>query len=518
MHTAGAGEESLTSYSLVKKTGLLLGPVLLLWTLFTEPPQGLSPEGWRATGIGMLMAVWWITEALPLSVTALLPLLLVPTLSVSGIKNAAAPYASPAIFLFLGGFIIAIAMERWNLHRRIALNIVRCVGANPNAIVGGFMLATAFLSMWISNTATTVMMLPICLSVVRLMLDRAGRQMTADNPSRFAIAMMLGIAYAASIGGMATLIGTPPNAVLKGFLSETYGYSIDFVSWMLMAGPLVLVMLLFTWVYLTQVAYRTRIKKLDGARELIRDELNKLGPMSAGEIIVALVFVTTACLWIFRGPINSAQHVIQLNDASIAMFGAILMFAIPMNLRQGKFVLSWSEAERLPWGVLLLFGGGLSLAGILHQTGFAHWVGAEVSASVGEVSPLVLILLITAIIVFITEIMSNVAVVTAFLPVIAAVAIGFGQNPLLLAFPTAIAASCAFMMPVATPPNAIVFSSGYLRISHMLKAGLVLNLFAIAIIAVVTYYLAPEIFHITFGELPDWAKSVKPPKLPSISD
>lgn len=501
--------KSTVSYSHFKLIGLFGGPILLLFTLLTEPPAGMSPDAWKTAGIALMMAAWWISEALPLSATALLPLVLFPLLDIISIKQAAGPYASPAIFLFMGGFIIAIAMERWGLHKRIALNIIRVIGTGSTTVVAGFMVATAFLSMWISNTATVVMMLPISMSVISSILERAEGAGAKDR-HRFALAMMLGIAYSASIGGISTLVGTPPNAVFKGFMLTTYGFDINFADWMMIGLPFSLTMLVLTWLALTKVLFRCNLGNIAGGADMIRDELNKLGPMKWAEKVVAVVFTMTAFLWIFQKPIKNAFEGLSLNDATVAIFGALLLFLIPTNLKESKFVMSWKEAERLPWGVLILFGGGLSLASALNRTGLAGWIGNEI-AMMGQIELVLLILMVVTIIVFLTELMSNVATVTAFLPVIAAVAIGFGENPLILVIPATIAASCAFMMPVATPPNAIVFGSGHVKIAEMIKAGWALNLIAIILITVLMYFVVQPVFEITRKEIPEWAKAPPPP-------
>jgi sodium-dependent dicarboxylate transporter 2/3/5 len=437
----------------------------------------------------MLLAIFWLSEAAPISVTALLPIVLFPTLGVSTIEAAAAPYANPIVFLFLGGFIIALAIERWNLHRRIALTVLSKVGAREDLQIGGFMIATAALSMWVSNTATAALMLPVALSVVPRVSDGS-----VDPAKRgFAVALLLGVAYGASIGGVATLIGTPPNALLAGFMSETYGVQIGFAQWMLLGLPLSLVMLLLCWLMLTRFLFPVGQQELPGARAAIREELRKMGPASIAEKRVAVVFGLTALLWITRPVLSSQFPALQLSDTTIAIVGALSLFFIPNGVRKNGFILTWEYAERLPWGVLLLFGGGLSLAAAVAGSGLAEWIGSELSGLQGW-PVFLLVLTVTVLIIFLTELTSNIATAATFLPVVAALAVSLGQNPLLLAIPAMLAASCAFMLPVATPPNAIVFGSGYLTIPQMVRAGIWLNLIGVVVILAAVYLLTNVVF------------------------
>jgi len=482
---------------------ILLGLAAFGVILLLPPPQGMTPEAWRAAAVAALMAVWWITEALPVPATALLPIALFPVLGVLPIDAATAPYANPLIFLFMGGFIIALAMERWNLHRRIALNILHLAGSRQDALVGGFMLGTAALSMWVSNTATTVMMLPIGMSVIPL-VSAAPAPEASRSPVRepFAVALLLGIAYAASIGGLGTLIGTPPNALLAAFVRDHYGYTIGFGQWMLVGLPLVVLMLAIAWLLLTKLLYRLGGVEVAGARDLIRGDLDALGPMGRGEKIVAVVFVVTALLWVFR-PLIADYVGIPLSDPGIAMAAALVLFVIPVDAKRGVFAMNWTWAQRLPWGVLILFGGGLSLAAGISDTGLAQWIGSAMG--VFEAWPeLVLVLLVVTVIIFLTELTSNTATTATFLPVLAALALSVGENPLLFAVPAAIAASCAFMMPVATPPNAIVFASGKLTIPQMARAGFLLNIAGIVLVTALTYTVILGVFGIDVGVVPDW--------------
>ena len=477
----------------------LLGGILVFGLLLVLPrPPGLDPAGWHVAAVGLLMAIWWITEALPISVTALLPLVLFPVLDAGSIDQVASPYANPLIFLFMGGFLIALAMQRWNLHRRIALSTIRAVGTEPRAIVFGFMLASAVLSMWVSNTATAMMMLPIGLSVVRL---AEGDDATAEKQT-FAVVLMLGIAYACSIGGTATIIGTPPNALLQGFLNEAYGVELSFARWMALGVPFVVVGLPLAYWVLTHVTFSLTLDRIAGGRALIEEKLDEMGAVSRAEWMVGVVFSAVALLWMTRPLLM--DWVPGLSDAGIAMSGAVVLFALPVNWRAGTFVLDWDTAVDLPWGVLLLFGGGLSLASAVERTGLASWIG-EQFGMLGALPIVLLILAVTLTIVVLTELTSNTATTAAFLPIMASVAVGVGQSPYLLIVPAALAASCAFMLPVATPPNAIVYGSKVMSIPEMARAGAVLNALFILLITAVAYGLAPLVLGVEIGVVPSWA-------------
>lgn len=492
------------SYSRWKSWALIGGLALFSLLLWLPAPEGMPPEAWKVCAVLALMVVWWATEAISLAVTALIPLIAFPLLGVFDMKHAAAPYASPVIFLFMGGFMLAMAMERWHLHSRIALNIVRWMGTGADRIIGGFMLATALISMWTSNTATVALMMPVSLSIVRLLLRESRTESDDKNAHQFAAAMMLGLAYAASIGGVGTLIGTPTNAVFKGFMEQLYGVEIGFAQWMYVGVPISLVMVFVTWVVLVKVLFRSHLGALKSSSDLISNELAKLGPMSVGEKRIGLIFLLVAGLWIFNAPLSDMFPAADINDASIAVVGALLLFLTPVDLKKGTFVLSWKQAEKLPWGVLLLFGGGLSLAGGITYSHLDLWLGNEF-AGVVQLSTWQLVMLVTLLMVMITEVMSNTAAATTFLPVVAAIAVGFGINPMLLMIPATIAASYAFMMPVGTPPNAMVFGSGYIRMSQMLKAGLIINLLSVLVITGITYTLVIEVFGIDPAVMPDWA-------------
>ena len=471
--------------------------VYLLLPESTDAETALSAAGRATAAIACCMAFLWATEAIPLPATALLPVLLFPLTGVLSMRDAAAPYAHEFIFLFLGGFMLALAMERWGLHRRIALLCLLAVGSRPDRVVGGFMVSTALLSMWISNTACTIMMLPIALGVIeRLRADskNAGALETSSiQEDPFAISLLLGIAYAASIGGMGTLIGTPPNVFLAGFLETSYAIHLGFGRWMLIGVPLVVVFLPLAWFFLTRILFAVPRTGAQEGRSLFRREYQELGRVSAGEKRVLVVFVATVLLWMLREPLQSwaaltsvlpgLQH---LTDAGISVMAALVLFFLPVQWQRPAGVLDWQTAERLPWGILLLFGGGLSLASAFQSSGLAAWISQQ-SVHLQGLPFVLLLLLVIVAIVFLTELTSNTATAATFLPVLGGVASGLHLDPVLLAVPAALAASCAFMMPVATPPNAIVFGSGYLRMRHMLRAGLILNSISVFLLMAVTF-------------------------------
>ncbi|WP_061241324.1 DASS family sodium-coupled anion symporter [Ectopseudomonas composti] len=466
--------------------GLILGPLLLLACLVTEPPAGLSSTAWATIGLTLLMATWWSTEAIPIPATSLLPILLIPALGIDSLNAATAPYANPTIYLFLGGFVLGLAMERWNLHKRIALMTLLAMGSKPSKQIAGFMMATAFLSMWVSNTATTIMMLPIGLSVIGMLTSE--KNTGEAERERFATALLLAIAYAASVGGIATLIGTPPNALLAAFLAENYDVQIGFGQWMLLGVPVAVIMLAFIWWWLTRGGFN-----LAGhdSTQLIRGELAELGPLSRGEKLVAMVFVATALAWVFQPLIS--DWVPGVNDTSIAIAAALALFIIPVDTKQRVFLMNWESASKLPWGVLLLFGGGLSLAGVIRSTGLAEWIAQSLGA-LGALPVIAMIGVVVLVIIFLTEVTSNTATAAAFLPLLGALAVSQGMPAELLAIPAAIAASCAFMMPVATPPNAIVFGTGHMKIQSMIRAGFALNLFGVVLVTVISYLLVGMIW------------------------
>ncbi|MDO3379260.1 SLC13 family permease [Geoalkalibacter halelectricus] len=512
----GVEEGEPREYSKRQRVGLFLGPILFVLMLIVPTPAGMEPEAQKMAAIALLMATWWMCESIPIPATSLLPIALFPWLGIMATGRATAPYANHLIFLFMGGFIIALAMQRWNLHRRIAMNIVKIVGFSPPRLIFGFMAATAVLSAFVSNTATTVMMMPIGLAIITHVITE-GKKEGLDkhidfSPEQFAFGLnlMLGIAYAASIGGMATLIGTPPNTVLAGYLSKNYGFEITFATWMMVGVPLVLVMLPLCWLWLTRVANPMKLKKVPGGRELINEELRKMGGMNVGERWTALVFGLTALAWIFRQQISFIfPDPGMITDATIAMIGASVLFLIPINMKKNIFVMDWHWASKMPWGVLILFGGGLALAEGFRATKLAEWIGLQVTLL--ENAPvIILVIAVATLIIFLTEMTSNTATAAMSMPILAAVALGLGQNPLLLLVPAAVAASCAFMLPVATPPNAIVFGSGYVTIPQMAKSGFGLNILSIILAVAATYLLVVPIFDVVIGEIPLWAQNGTP--------
>ncbi|MCY3928812.1 MAG: SLC13 family permease [Acidobacteria bacterium] len=485
-------------------TGLVGAPLLAALAYFLIPSavldadgqivSGLSAGGRAVAATGVLMGVLWLTEALPVAVTSLLPLVAIPLLTGGdiAISSVAAPYANPNIFLFLGGFMIALSMQSWGLHRRLALHIILLVGSRPDRLVLGFMAASAFLSMWISNTATTVMMLPIALSVIDLVRQRLGPDVApVGRPFPFALNLLLGTAYGASIGGVATKIGTPPNLQMMSFVEDTYGREISFAQWMPFGLLITLSFLPLAWLVLTRFVYRLRITEVPGGRELIRGELLKLGRISGPEKTVLAIFVSAALLWTTRTwltgiEIGGSRPLSGLTDPGIAIGASLLLFAIPVDFRRGVFLLSWKKALEAPWGILLLFGGGLSLAAAVVSTGVDRFIGGLLLVLEG-MPVLVLVIGAATLLILLTEVTSNTATTATFLPILGATAAAIQVDPLLLIVPATLAASCAFMMPVATPPNAIVFGSGEITIPQMVRAGLWLNLIGLALIVFWVY-------------------------------
>jgi sodium-dependent dicarboxylate transporter 2/3/5 len=473
-----------------RQLGLVLGPLVFIVILLIPPPAELSDTGWRVVAVAALMATWWISEAIPIAATSLLPVALFPLLNVMSTKATTSAYANHLVFLFLGGFLIAMAMQKWNLHKRIALHTIRAVGVSPPRIILGFMLATAFLSMWISNTATAMMMLPIALAVVGQLTNDDSSDLEAYSPA-FGVALMLGIAYSASIGGVATLIGTPPNAILAGIVERVYEQRISFAAWMSFGLPLSIVMLTIAWFYLTRIAYPVKHQTVPNVTQVIQQQINQLGPMTRQEGLVALIFALVAITWITRGLIE-IKLLDGVSDATIAIVGALLLFIIPSDIKQREFLLDWSSAVKLPWDILILFGGGFALAQGFSDSGLTEWIVLQMSVLKGAYL-VVLILAITLVVIFLTEVTSNTATATLILPVLGALATAVDVEPMTLMIPAAIAASYAFMLPVATPPNAIVFSSRYITIPQMARAGFYMNLVASLVITLFVLFLLPHI-------------------------
>jgi len=469
-----------------RKIGLLLGPILFL-IIVNLPSSIVSEKGDAVLAVALWMVIWWITETVHIAVTALLPLLLFPLLKVMEIADVGANYGSPIIFLFFGGFVLALALEKVNLHKRIALNIVKLTGTTPNKVVLGFMLATAFMSMWISNTASTVVMLPIAISVIKLLIDDQDGYTKADK--NFALSIMLGIAFAANAGGIATVIGTPPNSVLIGLLENQYNIQISFLSWMSFGLPFS--MILIAAVYLVLVKWMFPCKNIlfTSSANVIDKELQKLGKISKEEKRVLSIFAVTVFLWITRTLINTLFPGLKLSDTSISLIGALSLFAIPMNFKKGTFILQWKDTERLAWGILILFGGGLALAKGMASSGLVAIITDTIAA--GNFHVLLTVSLLIVFMLFMTELMSNVALVAVLAPVVAGIAIGLNIPILNVLIPVTMASSCAFMLPMATPPNAIVFASGYVKVKEMVKAGIVLNLIAVGLLILYYQFVIP---------------------------
>ena len=469
-----------------KKIGLVTGPLVFILTLMFFHPEGMGSKANAILAATLWIAIWWITEAIPIAVTALLPIILFPLSGGLSLTETTASFGHKYIFLYVGGFIIAITIEKWNLHKRIALNIINFIGTDIVNIILGFMVATAFMSMWISNTATSVMMLPIGMAIVAQLRDNP--ETKEDENLIFGKALMLAIAYSASIGGMSTLIGTPPNLVLAGVVEETFNYEISFAQWFKFGFPISCVLLFICWQYLTRFAFTFKQKEFPGGRQEIKRQLDALGRISYEEKLVLAVFAFTAIAWMTRSyflkPIIPA-----IDDTIIAMFSAILLFLLPTKGRE-RHLLNWEEAVKLPWGILLLFGGGMALAAGFESSGLAQWIGSQMTLLQG-VAILLLVLLLIAAVNFLTEITSNLATTAMLLPILYPMALTIEVHPFILMVSATVAASCAFMLPVATPPNAVVFGSGYLRIPDMVRVGIWLNILSIFLLTLFVYFLLP---------------------------
>ena len=460
--------------------GLFLGPILFVFIYFFLKPEGMSMPAVAVLAATAWVATWWVTEVVPIPVTSLLPIVLLPLTGAMPIADVTVAYGHPLVFLYVGGFIIAVAIERWDLHKRIALNIIKIVGTDLSRIILGFMLATAILSMWISNTATSVMMLPIGMAMVS--------QLGKNARGAFGKALMLGIAYSASIGGLATLIGTPTNLVFAGVVEELYGEQITFAQWIAFGLPISSVLLGIAWWYLTRIAFKIERTTNDAIRQEIEREIAALGPWSQGEKVVAAVFAITALCWILRSFVL-VHFFPGVTDTVIAIAGAIVLFLVPAA-PGGVKAMTWDHAVQIPWGIVILFGGGLAIAGGFQDTGLADWIGSQMALLAG-IPLLLIILFLIASVNFLTEITSNVATASMIMPVLASLSLAMGVHPYLLMVAATVAASCAFMLPVATPPNAVVFGSNYLNISDMVRAGFRMNLVSILFLTLAVFYLLP---------------------------
>ena len=485
--------QSSADHSRLKQAGLWMGPIVALAMFISAAWQDTMPHNaWIVAGVGLWMAMWWSTEAIPVAATAFIPLVSFPLLQVMPVKAVAQSYAHPTIFLFLGAFLLALSVEKWALHRRIALNVLVRTGTDGRKLILGFMVAGALLSMWMTNTSTAMMLLPIATSVAAMVVERSS-DVSDDDKRAFQVALLLALAYATTIGGMSTIIGTPPNVLLAGFMEETYGIQIAFFDWMLIGLPLALVLLPLGWVVLTRVAFRVDVPASPEVADVIHSMREEMGAMTSPQRRVGLLFLTVVALWMARKWLNEVPGLEGLSDAGIVMAAALLLFVIPSGNGSPARLMQWDDVARLPWGVLILFGGGLALAAQVSGSGLAVWLG-ESLLPVAGLGTLVLVAAAAGLVVFLTELTSNLATAATFLPVVAAIAAQSGIEPLVLCVPVTLAASCAFMLPVATPPNAIVFSSGALTIPQMIRAGILMNIIAMMTLTLLAVILVPAVF------------------------
>lgn len=476
--------------STARLISLATGVILFAFMLWGNPFE-LELQAAKVLAVGTLMVTWWVTQALPMPVVALLPLLFFPLMGIADIEEVAAPYASSIIFLFMGGFMIALAIEKWGLHKRGALSIIQLTGTSGNKIVLGFILASGLLSMWLSNTATTMMMYPIALSVIKVMEDSGSQK---GNVSNLGICLMLAIAYASNLGGIATIIGTPPNVAYVGYLERSGTYTFQFADWMKLCMPLSLLLMWVLYLVLTRVLYPNRIAADGAAKEMIHAELKEMGKLSTPEKRVLVIFIFTALLWITKDIINSAQAIFKLDDSIIALLGAVLMFVTPSGDAENKPVLVWKDTRNMAWGILILFGGGITLAAQLEQAGLIQSLGEWIARYAQ--GGIVLLFVVTIVSIFISEVMSNVAQVIVFAPVITGMAVALNIDPVQLGVAMTLGASCAGMLPMGTPPNAIVFASGRLKLKHMLTAGFIMNIVSAILITLFCWYLYPVMIEV----------------------
>jgi sodium-dependent dicarboxylate transporter 2/3/5 len=485
----------LLSKNNISNIGLVIGLIVFLFFLLSKPPKELSYYGWLTAGIALLMTIWWISEAVPIYATGLVPLVMFPIFGLYDLKVISSSYAHPLVLLFLGGFIIASAMESSGLHKRIALKILHLAGTSPSKIIAGFMITTALLSMWVSNTASTIMMLPIALSVISIFNTKHN-----NKKNDFAIPLLLAIAYSASIGGTATLIGTPTNIMLASILSDTYNYQISFIDWFIIGFPITLVLLPIVWIFLNKIIFQVSSKNSNALEKTLVNLNKNIGKASVNEKVVAMIFILTASLWIFRKILNESLG-FSLNDTSIGILGALMLFIIPIG--KGKRACNWDTANKIPWGVLFLVGGGIALSKAFKLSGLADWIGSF-SYYLNGLDIYLLILISVFVIIFLTELNSNTATVATFTPILIVFAVELNSNPLFFVIPTTIAASCAFMLPIATPPNAVIFGSGKIDIKEMIKAGIGLNLVSVIIVVVLSTIILNSIFGYNVMNVPAW--------------
>ncbi|HEX9652104.1 MAG TPA: SLC13 family permease, partial [bacterium] len=505
-------------YSIRQRLSLILGLPIFLSILLLPCPAELSLAGHRTLAVAALMAFWWMTEAVPIAATALIPLALFPLLGIMESKDVAPAYGDSVIFLFMGGFFLAMTMEKWNLHKRLALHIIRIVGTNARRIVLGFMLATAFISLFISNTSAALLMYPIALAVLRHVSESKNTELEDRSDANLRVALLLGVAYSASVGGLGTLIGTPPNLIFAAAVTSLFpkAPTVGFLQWMLVGLPLVIIFLPIIWICLTRLIFPVSNVAVVGGKDYVKQELQRLGKISSGERYTFWILNLTAVALIFRSDISLGAITIPgwtnllgiarwVGDTTVMMSMAVLMFVIPVNWRRGEFLLDWDSALKIPWGLLLLFGGGIALAKGFQTTGLAAWIGLHLT-HLQHIPVIVMIFLVCLLVTFLTEITSNTATTTIFMPIMASTAMAIQTHPFLLMIPATISASCAFMLPVATPPNAVIFGSGHVRIGDMAKAGLVINLIGAVLVTLLVYLLAIPAFNIAVTRLPDWAK------------
>jgi solute carrier family 13 (sodium-dependent dicarboxylate transporter), member 2/3/5 len=503
--SALVASEGMTGDRKKEIIGLFLGAAFLAYTLVTAPPEGLTPSAWKTVGVTLLMATWWMLEAIPISVTALVPLVLFPALGVMNAKDVAPNYAQDLVWLFFGGFSLAYAMETWNLHRRLSLVVLKVCGTNPKMLILGFMAATGFLSAWMSNTACAALMMPIGMAIIKMVAEGEGRSEVEKKAAlNFGICVMLGIAFAASMGGMATLIGTPPNAVMAGQVEKMTGTGVPFANFMMVGAPIGVSLLLFTW-WTLPMFFPIKALDLSGAAAIVDEELDNLGPMSKGEILTTILFVGTALAWILRpqilalfGSVEIGGKMIKMSavvsDSTIGMIAALLCFLIPVDFKKGRMLLDGSLFTKgIPWDALILFGGGFALGGALDKSGVSDFVAVQMKAVAGF-SPIVIITVMASVAMLLSQMTSNTAVAATFVPLSVSIAQGVGAHPLTMAIPVALGASLAFSLPVATPPNAIVFGSGLIRVPDMFKSGMTYNIVGIAISIAVMYVMMPLAF------------------------
>jgi sodium-dependent dicarboxylate transporter 2/3/5 len=482
---------------IIKRTGLALGPVIAFIMIMSTPPEGMSSNAWHVSALAVWMGTWWITEAFPLAVTSLLPIFILPILNIQSVKTVASSFSSPIIFLFLGGFIISAAMQKYKLHIRLSLKLLNVVGNTPGLILMGLMMATAFLAFWMSNTATAIMMLPIAISIGAL-LTPDGKKSTG-----FQKALILAVAYSSALGGLGTFVGSPVNAILLGHLNESYNYSIDLTDWMKFGFPIVLLSVTSAWILLYFFFVRGTVLVTD-AHERIAKEYEELGKVDRGQALVFFIFLLTVTLWLCSGKLEKLVGY-KIEDAAIALFSAFLLFIIPVKVKPYTSLINWADAVRIPWGILVFFGGSLALSSALTSTGVTEWLSNELKMLQG-INYILLIFIVCILIIAVSELMSNVATITAFLPILTGLAVALNVNPLLLMVPATLAASCGFMMPGASAPNALAFSTKKIKVTDMVKTGFLLNAAATIIIVIATFTIVSMVLGIEGSEMPEWAK------------